>query len=29
MIESKLSTAIKNIIEVDDMEIEDCYTTFF
>jgi hypothetical protein len=28
MIESKLSTAIKNIIEVDDMEIEDCYTTF-
>lgn len=28
MIETKLSTAIKKIIEADDMEIEDCYTTF-
>lgn len=28
LIERKLSTAIKKIIEADDMEIEDCYTTF-
>lgn len=28
MIQAKLSTAIKKIIEADDMEIEDCYTTF-
>jgi hypothetical protein len=28
MIEAKLSTAVKKIIEADDMEIEDCYMTF-
>lgn len=28
IIETKLSSAIKKIIEADDMEIEDCYTTF-
>lgn len=28
IIESKLSSAIKNIIEANDMEVEDCYTTF-
>ena len=28
IIESKLSSSIKKIIEADDMEIEDCYTSF-
>lgn len=28
LIESKLSTAITKIVEADDMEVEDCYTTF-
>lgn len=28
LIESKLSSAIEKIIEADDMEIEDCYTSF-
>lgn len=28
VIENKLSSAIEKIIEADDMEIEDCYTTF-
>lgn len=28
IIENKLSIAIKNIIEADDMNVEDCYTTF-
>lgn len=27
-IQAKLSTAIKNIIEADDMQVEDCYMTF-
>lgn len=28
LIKSKLSSAIKQIIEADDMEVEDCYTSF-
>lgn len=28
IIESKMSSAVKSIIEANDMEIEDCYTTF-
>lgn len=28
LIEKKLATAIKNIVEADDMEVEDCYTSF-
>ena len=28
LIEAKLSSAIKSIIEANDMEVEDCYTTF-
>lgn len=28
IIEAKLSSAIKSIIESDDMQVEDCYTTF-
>ena len=28
VIENKLSSAVEKIIEADDMEIEDCYTTF-
>jgi len=28
LIKTKLSTAVKKIIEADDMEIEDCYTMF-
>lgn len=28
MIQAKLSTAIKKMVEADDMEIEDCYTSF-
>ena len=28
IIEAKLSSAIKSVIEANDMEVEDCYTTF-
>lgn len=28
LIQAKLSQAIKNVIEADDMQIEDCYNTF-
>lgn len=28
IIEAKLSSAVKSIIEADDMEVEDCYTSF-
>lgn len=28
IIKAKLSSAVKNIIEADDMEVEDCYTMF-
>lgn len=28
IIEAKLSSAIKNVIEANDMEVEDCYTEF-
>ncbi len=28
LIEAKLSSAVKKVIEANDMEIEDCYTTF-
>ena len=28
MIQAKLSTAIKNVVESADMEVSDCYTTF-
>lgn len=27
-IESKLTTVVKNVIEADDMQVEDCYTSF-
>ena len=28
LIKSKISSSVKKIIEADDMEVEDCYTTF-
>lgn len=28
MIQAKLSSAIKNLVEADDMEVEDCYISF-